>query len=88
VGARNAFSAAWALRASRVPPVSHASPADRAVASPLDDTPIANGDDGINQIAPESPQTGENTVFVSTGEPTVTDNVGGQNGRELALRAF
>src|SRR5579883_2134250 len=56
---------------------------DGAVAGALHDAAVVNGDGGVDQIASERPQPGENAFFISAGQPRIADNVGHQNRRQF-----
>src|ERR1700733_1307130 len=60
--------------------VDHATKLDNdAVASALDDAPAVGGDGRIDQIAAQAAQPRQSTIFVSPGEPAVTDDIGDQD---------
>jgi hypothetical protein len=54
---------------------------DRAVAGPLDDAALVNGEGGIDQIAAQRSQARERALFVRAREPAVTDHVRDQDRR-------
>src|SRR6516162_8468433 len=58
-----------------------------AVAGTLHDATVVQCDGGLDQVAPQRPQPRKCLIFVRTGEPAVTDYVGGQDCRDFsALR--
>src|SRR5580698_9351460 len=56
---------------------------DRAVAGAFDDAPTMSSDCRIDQVAAEAAKTRKRPVLIDPGEPTVADDVGHQNRREL-----
>ena len=59
----------------------------RAVAGALDDTAVMSGDGWIDEVAAEPPQARKGPILVGAGKPAITDNVGHQDRRELAVLA-
>ena len=57
---------------------------DCAIASALNNAPVVNCDGWVDQIAPKAAKTRERTLLVGAGKPAVADDVGDQDGRELA----
>ena len=55
-----------------------------AVAGAFHHPAVVNRNAGVDQIAAESPEPGQNAVLVGAGKPGVADNVGHQYRRELA----
>ena len=58
-----------------------------AVAGPLDDAPVMQGDGWIDQIAAQRAQPRQGAILVCTGEPAVADDVGRQNRRDFSRLA-
>jgi hypothetical protein len=46
-----------------------------SIAGALDDATTVHGDYWINQIAADRPEPSQRTLFVSTGEPAITDHI-------------
>ena len=57
---------------------------DRAVAGALDDAPVMNGDDGVDEIAAKGPQAREDAILVRACEPAVADDIRDQDRRKLS----
>jgi hypothetical protein len=64
--------------------VDHAAEFDEAaVAGPLDDAPVMQGDGRIDQVAAQRSEPGQRAIFVRAGEPAVADYVRDQDRRNL-----
>src|SRR6202035_2673241 len=57
---------------------------DAAVAGALDDAAMMNGNERVDQVAAERPEARQNSIFVRTGEPAITDHVGNQDRRNFS----
>jgi len=56
---------------------------DRAVSGALDDAPVMNRDDGVDEIAAQGSQARKNAILVRSREPAIPDDIRNQNRREL-----
>ena len=64
--------------------VDHATKFDkRAIACPLHDAAVMHGDGRIDQVATQRSQPRQCAIFISTGEPAVSDHIRRQDGREF-----
>ena len=52
---------------------------DRAVAGALDDAPVMHCDGRVDQVAAKGPKASEDSIFIRTRKPRVTDDVGHQD---------
>jgi hypothetical protein len=67
-------------------PADHAAELDdRPVPGALNDPTVMDGDDRVDQVAAERPETSEDPILVGGRESAVADDVGDKNRRELAL---
>jgi hypothetical protein len=57
---------------------------DRAVASALDDPPVAGGNGRVDQVAAQRPQPRERSLLVGAGEPAEAHDIGDQDRCNLA----
>src|SRR5208337_3270598 len=65
--------------------IDHAAELDKhTVAGALDHPAAVNGDCRVDEVAAQRAQSSQNPFFVGTGEPAVTDDVGGQDRREFS----
>ena len=68
--------------------IDHAAELDqRSIAGALDHAPVVHGDGRIDQVAAQRPQPRQRAIFVRAGEPAVSDHVGSQDRRQLAVLA-
>ena len=66
--------------------VDHAAEFDEAaVAGPLDDAPVMQGDGRIDQVAAQRSEPGQRAILVRAGEPAVADYVRDQDRRNLPV---
>ena len=64
--------------------VDHAAELNEApVAGALHHPPVMHGDGGVDQIAPERPQSRQCAILVGAGKPAVPDDIGGENCSEF-----
>jgi hypothetical protein len=61
---------------------------DAPVASPLHHTAMMHRDGRIDQVVAKRPQSRQRALFVRAGESAVTDHIGDQDRRYLALAMF
>ena len=65
--------------------VDHAAKLDQApVAGALDDPPAMGGDGGVDQVASQAPKAREGAILVRSREPAIADDIGDQDGGDLA----
>ena len=56
---------------------------EAAVTGALDDASVMRGDCRIDKVAPQPSEPRQGAILVDAGEPTVADDVGNQDGRNL-----
>jgi hypothetical protein len=57
---------------------------DASVTRALDDAAAVHGDDRVDEVAAERPETSEDPILVRTSETALADNVGHQDRRKFA----
>ena len=60
---------------------------DAAVARALDDAAVMHCDGRVDQVAPQGPKAGEDSILIRTRKPRIADDVGHQDRRELSSLA-
>ena len=57
---------------------------EKAISGSLDDAAMVGGDGGVDKVAAQPPKARERAILVRARKPAVADNVGDQNGGNLA----